>query len=67
VQTSDRKLRKQYAVAAQQQRERIATGLRHSGAAHLQLRTDRDWISDVVRFVVARRKLIVGAVGTGVR
>ena len=24
--------------------------------AHLQLRTDRDWINDVVRFVIARRK-----------
>jgi uncharacterized protein (DUF58 family) len=67
VQTSDRQLRAQYAAAAQRQRERIATGLRHSGAAHLQLRTDRDWISDVVRFVVARRKLVVGAVGAGVR
>ena len=67
VQTSDRQLRAQYAAAAQRQRERIATGLRHAGAAHLQLRTDRDWISDVVRFVVARRKLVVGAVGAGVR
>jgi uncharacterized protein (DUF58 family) len=67
VQTSDRRLRKQYAEAARGQRERIATALRHAGAAHLQLRTDRDWISDVVRFVVARRKMVVGAVGAGVR
>jgi uncharacterized protein (DUF58 family) len=67
VQTSDRRLRQQYAAAAQLQRDRIATGLRHAGAAHLQLRTDRDWISDVVRFVVARRKMVVGAVGAGVR
>ena len=29
----------------------IATTLRHAGAAHLQLRTDRDWLTDVVRFV----------------
>jgi uncharacterized protein (DUF58 family) len=67
VQTSDAKLRARYAAAAAIQRERIATGLRHAGAAHLQLRTDRDWITDVVRFVVARRKFVVGAVGTGVR
>jgi uncharacterized protein (DUF58 family) len=67
VQTSDRRLRTQYAAAALQQRERIATGLRHAGAAHLQLRTDRDWISDVVRFVIARRKFVVGAVGAAVR
>ena len=34
----------------------IAAALRHAGAAHLQLRTDRDWLADVVRFTVARRK-----------
>jgi uncharacterized protein (DUF58 family) len=67
VQTSDRALRARYAAAALRQRERIATGLRHAGAAQLQLRTDRDWINDVVRFVIARRKFVVGAVGAGVR
>ena len=67
VQTSDPQLRARYAAAAMQQRERIATALRHAGAAHLQLRTDRDWITDVVRFVVARRRFVVGAVGAGVR
>jgi uncharacterized protein (DUF58 family) len=67
VQTSDRGVRAQYAAAAARQRERIAAGLRHAGAAHLQLRTDRDWITDVVRFVVARRRFVVGAVGAGVR
>jgi uncharacterized protein (DUF58 family) len=67
VQTSDPKLQARYAAAAAMQRQRIATALRHSGAAHLQLRTDRDWISDVVRFVIARRKFVVGAVGAAVR
>jgi uncharacterized protein (DUF58 family) len=67
VQTSDRAVRAQYAAAATRQRERIASGLRHAGAAHLQLRTDRDWITDVVRFVVARRRFVVGAVGAGIR
>jgi uncharacterized protein (DUF58 family) len=67
VQTSDRRLRAQYAAAATAQRDRIAAGLRHAGAAQLQLRTDRDWISDVVRFVIARRRFVVGAVGAGVR
>jgi uncharacterized protein (DUF58 family) len=67
VQTSDRRLRAQYAAGAGRQRERIAAGLRHAGAAQLQLRTDRDWIADVVRFVIARRKFVVGAVGAGVR
>ena len=52
-----RRVRQNYAAAAQAQRARIATALRHAGAAHLQLRTDRDWINDVVRFVLARRRL----------
>jgi uncharacterized protein (DUF58 family) len=67
VQTSDREVRARYAEQAGKQRDRIAVGLRHSGAAHLQLRTDREWISDVVRFVIARRKFVVGAVGAAVR
>jgi uncharacterized protein (DUF58 family) len=67
VQTSDAALRARYAAAAGQQRLRIATALRHAGAAHLQLRTDRDWVSDIVRFVIARRRFVVGAVGAGVR
>jgi len=25
---------------------------------HLQLRTDRDWLTDIVRFVIARRKTL---------
>jgi uncharacterized protein (DUF58 family) len=67
VQTSDRRVREQYAQAALKQREQIARSLRHAGAAHLQLRTDRDWITDIVRFVIARRRFVVGAVGAGVR
>ena len=55
VQTSAVSVRRKYAAAAAAQRERIAAALRHAGAGHLQLRTDRDWITDVVRFVVARR------------
>jgi uncharacterized protein (DUF58 family) len=67
VQTSDAGLRKKYAAAAEAQRAAIATSLRHAGAAHLQLRTDRDWLTDVVKFVIARRRFVVGAVGAAVR
>jgi uncharacterized protein (DUF58 family) len=67
VQTSDRAVRDRYAAVASLQREAIATSLRHAGAAHLQLRTDRDWLTDVVKFVIARRRFVVGAVGAGVR
>ncbi|WP_375481441.1 DUF58 domain-containing protein [uncultured Jatrophihabitans sp.] len=66
VQTDDAAVRQRYAAAAQAQRARIATALRHAGSAHLQLRTDRDWVSDVVRFVIARRQLVSGARGAGV-
>jgi uncharacterized protein (DUF58 family) len=55
VQSSSAQLRQQYAAAAGEQRRQIATALRHAGAAHLQLRTDRDWLTDIVRFTIARR------------
>ena len=42
---------REFAAAAAAHRERVARGLRRCGAAHLRLRTDRDWIADVVRFV----------------
>jgi hypothetical protein len=38
--------------------------LRHARAGHLQLRTDRDWVTDVVKFVIARRKTLAGAAVT---
>jgi uncharacterized protein (DUF58 family) len=61
VQTSDPAVQQRYAAAAAAQREAIARSLRHAGAAHLQLRTDRDWLDDVVRFVLARRRFVAGA------
>ncbi|MGK5684402.1 DUF58 domain-containing protein [Actinoplanes sp. URMC 104] len=55
VQTADEKLRRRYAEAAAEQRGAIAGALRAAGAAHLRLRTDTDWLLDVVRFVAAQR------------
>ena len=63
VQTADAGLRARYAAAAREQRDEIAQALRAAGAGHLQLRTDRDWLRDLVAFVVLRRKLANGAVG----
>ena len=57
MQTSSNAVRQNYAAAAQAQRDRIAAALRHAGAGHLQLRTDRDWINEVVRYVLARRRI----------
>jgi uncharacterized protein (DUF58 family) len=45
-----------YAVAASDQRERIRRGIVRAGADHVVLRTDRDWLVDLVRFVERRRR-----------
>jgi uncharacterized protein (DUF58 family) len=55
VQTADPVLRQRYADAAGEQRGAIARTLRAAGAAHLRLRTDTDWLLDMVRFVAAQR------------
>jgi uncharacterized protein (DUF58 family) len=55
VQTADPRLRRRYAEAAGRQRAEIARALRAAGAAHLRLRTDTDWLLDIVRFVAAQR------------
>ena len=64
VQTGRRQTREEYARAAAEQRAEIAAALRRAGASHLQLRTDRDWLVDMVRFVAARRR---GASGGALR
>jgi uncharacterized protein (DUF58 family) len=48
-------IRQRYAAAAEAQRDGIARAIRGAGADHLQLRTDRDWLLDLVRFVAQRR------------
>ncbi|MGZ6869883.1 MAG: DUF58 domain-containing protein [Frankiaceae bacterium] len=61
VATRSRKLRSRYAAAAAEQRSVIAATLRRAHAHHLQLRTDRDWLLDVVRYAAeARRRRGVG-------
>jgi uncharacterized protein (DUF58 family) len=47
---------REFAAAAAAHRERVALALRRAGAAHLQLRTDSDWIADVVRFALTRKR-----------
>jgi uncharacterized protein (DUF58 family) len=49
-------LRKEFGAAAHAHRLEVARALRRAGAAHLVLRTDSDWIADMVRFVVARKR-----------
>jgi uncharacterized protein (DUF58 family) len=55
VQTGDARLRARFAAAAAARRERLAAGFRAAGVDHLVLRTDRDWLGDVVAFVTTRR------------
>ncbi|HVX18625.1 MAG TPA: DUF58 domain-containing protein [Acidimicrobiales bacterium] len=54
-------LRRRYADAARAQRERNAHAMREAGADHLVLRTDSDWLHDLVRFVDRRRRHVTGA------
>ena len=49
-------LRREFAAAAAEHRDRVAAVLRRCGAAQLTLRTDSDWIADVVRFALARKR-----------
>jgi uncharacterized protein (DUF58 family) len=67
VQTAGNRLRQRFAEAAASQRSEIARSLRGVGVPHLVLRTDRDWLLDVVRFVAARRRLRSGLVSVPVR
>lgn len=60
VQTDDAELRARFASAAAERRDAVARGVRTSGARHLCLSTDRDWLLDLVRFTVrggAHRRL----------
>jgi uncharacterized protein (DUF58 family) len=60
VQSASRRLRARFAAAAADQRAAIAGAIRRAGVDHLQLRTDRDWLRDIVRFVVTRRRRRAG-------
>jgi uncharacterized protein (DUF58 family) len=54
--TIDAQLRDDFARAAAAHRGDVARTLRSCGAPLLALRTDRDWIADIVRFVESRRR-----------
>jgi uncharacterized protein (DUF58 family) len=56
VSTASKRLRSRYAAAAAEQREAVGAALRRSGADHLVLCTDRDWLRDIVWHVVAQRR-----------
>jgi uncharacterized protein (DUF58 family) len=56
VHTGKAKTREKFAEAAAAQRAEIASRIREARADHLVLRTDRDWLNDLMRFVTWRRE-----------
>jgi uncharacterized protein (DUF58 family) len=54
--TIDARLRDDFERAAAAHRDEVARTLRRCDAPLLSLRTDRDWIADIVRFVASRRR-----------
>jgi uncharacterized protein (DUF58 family) len=57
VNTGDPNARARMDAASAAQRERIRISLRRAGVGHIQLRTDRDWVQDIARFVLAYRRV----------
>lgn len=56
VNTSDSAARARMNAATKAQRDRVETAIRRAGAGHIRLRTDRDWVSDIARFVLNYRR-----------
>lgn len=54
--TGDRRVRAAYADAAATHRRQVAEAVAAARAAHLQLRTDQDWMPALAHFVRSRRK-----------
>lgn len=57
VNTSDAAARERMDAATAAQRERIRVSLQRAGVGHIILRTDRDWVQDIARFVLAYRRV----------
>lgn len=55
VQTGDPRLRARFDAAAERRRQQSTQAIRRSGARHLELSTDRDWMADLVQFAVNQR------------
>ncbi|MDN5757703.1 MAG: DUF58 domain-containing protein, partial [Tomitella sp.] len=58
------RVRADFADAAARHRGKVERAFRNNGAPILRLRTDRDWLADVARFVGARRHHDAGAMST---
>lgn len=56
IDTGKRRLRERYAAAGRERLAGYALEVRRARADHLVLRTDRDWVLDLARFVDQRRR-----------
>jgi uncharacterized protein (DUF58 family) len=54
--TTRTKVREAFAEAAAAQRDRVALEIAATGASHLVVSTDRDWLADLLRFLERRRR-----------
>jgi uncharacterized protein (DUF58 family) len=54
--TIDAQLQNDFAKAAAKHRAEVGRTIRGCGAPVMTLRTDRDWIADIVRFISSRRR-----------
>jgi len=63
VNTSNRATRARFAEAAEQQRADNAASIQQAGAGHLVLRTDQDWLREIVRFVANEKQKSTAAAG----
>jgi uncharacterized protein (DUF58 family) len=61
VDTSDRRFRARYSAEAARRSAEVAGRLRSAGARHLRLSTGRDWVGDLVREVLDRRRLLAAS------
>ncbi len=66
VQTNSVVTRARYAEAAVKRHDDIRRSIARAGGGHLVLSTDRDWLVDIVRFVVRRRTERVPARSRGI-
>ncbi|AFA73368.1 protein of unknown function DUF58 [Gordonia polyisoprenivorans VH2] len=57
------RLRHDFSVAAQAHQDKVRRTIRSCGGPVLSLRTDRDWLTDVVKFVGRRRRGLAAGVG----
>lgn len=61
VQTSSRSTRRKFAAAGQQRLSDLEEQVMSTGASYVRLATDRDWLLDLVAFIVRTRRLGVPA------